>query len=87
MTKFSLIRPGSVRRLTELWIQNPNRYKRSLPILDQTITTLGMRIDTKYSIHIIKEPELKILLFWENEGGVWPLLGGIWFENIGPVKI
>ena len=82
--------PGVLRGVTELLIWNPNHRQRSLPILtqiDQIITTLQTWINTKYSIYFIEEQKLKILLFRENEGGVWPLLGGIWFENIGPVKI
>ena len=64
--------PGVLRGVTELLIWNPNHRQRSLPILtqiDQIITTLQTRINTKYSIYFIEEQELKILLFRENEGG------------------
>ena len=64
--------PGVLRGVTELLIWNPNHRQRSLPILtqiDQIITTLQTRINTKYSIYFIEEQKLKILLFRENEGG------------------
>ena len=63
--------PGVLRGLTELLIWIPNLRQRSLPNLtqiDQIITTLQTRKDTKYSIFFIEEQELKILLFGENEG-------------------
>ena len=70
--------PGVLRGVTELLIWNPNHRQRSLPILtqiDQIITTLQTRINTKYSIYFIEEQKLKILLFRENEGGYGRCLG------------
>ena len=84
--------PGVLRGVTELLIWNPNHRQRSLPILtqiDQIITTLQTRINTKYSIYFIEEQESRFCYFGRMRGGgeAWPFFGGISFENIGPVKI